>query len=270
MRSRWGIAAAAAIMVAGLTSNASASIIGSSFFTGTGMNGTHNLSASVSFAVVGTDLKITLTNTSAYNFTTGNQMVPTDVLTALFFDVAPDQAFTQGTPFAVVGGTSSVVNGGSAPLGGWAGYDVTAPSPTLGGWRYSYDNDNNPLPQNQGLGTAGFAVFNGNEVNQGPGGPFNYGLIGSGYSPGEGNNAVDGTPFVQSSIVFTLSGLVGNISIANLRFQYGTALDEPFFTPIVIPGGGDTAVPEPTSLALAGFAGLGLVFSRLRKRRQAA
>jgi hypothetical protein len=71
--------------------------------------------------------------------------------------------------------------------------------------------------------------------------------------------------FVNNTASFSLSGLPANFalsSISNVRFQYGTDLDEPSF-----PGVTDsTAVPTPA--LLPGLIGLGA--TALRKKKQAA
>lgn len=234
----------------------------------------HSLSASALFQWndATNQLVITLTNTSTEDYESDGQMVPSDILTALFFDVTPEQGFTQATPFAVAGAGSQVLTGStvSAPATGTTGgnvINVTAPSPTVGGWKYSYDTDNIPIAQNQGVGTAGLTIFNGSQVQD-----WNYGLVNAGYEYGDASNAFNSRSLIRSSVILTLNGLTSSkVTIRNVRFQYGTDLEEPFIVPGDNPGGGGSGnpVPEPASLALAGFAGIGLALGAFRRRRRA-
>lgn len=261
-----------------IQSEARASMVSLGSFVGAGTNpgSGHALSAGATFEwnQSTNQLVITLTNTSTEDYASGGgtKMVPTDVLTGLFFDVNPELPFAQANPFATVASGSTVVNwtgSGPAPTdvtGKPSSAPASAPG-VYGGWQYKYNTGNNPS-QNQGLGTAGFNVFDGTVTNSGLGNGFNYGLVNSGYAPGEGNNPVNGTPFIRSSVIFTLNGLTSAVSILNVRFQYGTDLSEPNNPGLLIPGSNqETATPEPGSLLLAGIAGLGISLTSLRRRR---
>src|SRR5262249_20152932 len=93
----------------------------------------------------------------------------------------------------------------------------------------------------------------------------NYGITSAGDNPTTGNGAVTGSggsasPIVQNSVVFTLTGFTGTLAdITKVSFQYGTALSD-----ANVPASG---VPEPSSLAIAGLGGLGLLGYRLRRQR---
>lgn len=73
-----------------------------------------SLSASVSFDVSGSDLLVVLSNTSS-----ADVMVPVDVLTAVFFDIAGDPTLTPSS--AVLSAGSVVLFGGTTDPGGGVG-----------------------------------------------------------------------------------------------------------------------------------------------------
>lgn len=231
----------------------------------------HPLAASAEFALVGGKLQITLSNTYArrYDATVG-QIVPSDILTGLFFDVA-------GTPTLTY--DSAGLAPGSAFVNGSGDSDLRIPTSPGGGWGFRQSSSSlapaNGIAQHYVLGTAGWGILNGNPTNGV--GNLEYGLVNPGYQSGDGNTGVNSNVLIKSSIVFVLGGsLSGDLAsmIQNVRFQYGTALNEPALlnSPPPTTAGEQRipAVPEPTSIALAGFAGVGMAVRAWRRRRQQA
>jgi hypothetical protein len=222
-------------------------------FTGT----SGNLSAAVSFDNVGGNLVVTLANVGA------DVMVPADILTAVFFDLAGVGALTPVS--ALLAGASTVhFDADGQPAGGDLG----------GEWAYE-SGLAAPGGATKGISSSGFGLFGGSNFGgvdlDGPAalGGFNYGLLSQVDNQTTGNPQVtigSAVPLIQSAVVFTLSGLPlgfdpsvpGNIT--NVSFQYGTALTEPS-----VPGSGDFPdVPEPAVLSLLAV-GLGVGASRLRR-----
>lgn len=196
-----------------------------------------NLAASATFDVTGTNLIITLSNTSSEDV-----LVPADVLTGVFFDSATALSLTRIS--AVVPGGSSVLFGGT-DAGGVVG----------GEWAYRPLNIANEPNREYGISSSGLGLFGpgdrfpGNNL-QGPTSPggLEYGITSAGDNPATGNTPVTGTnALIDNSVVFTLSGLpVGfdpSTQISHVTWQYGTSLSEPH-------------LPEPATLALVAVAGL--------------
>lgn len=202
----------------------------------TGSSG--NLTASATFDTSGSNLIVTLTNTSL-----SDVLVPTDVLTAVFFDIGGDPALTPVS--AVICGTCSVL---FAPAGG--------SGPNVGGeWAYVLD---------EGISSSGLGIFGpgdrfpGSNL-QGPDSPdgLQYGITSAGDDPATGNAAVTGgNALIKNSVNFTLSGLPAGFdpstAISNVVFQYGTSLEDPHFP------GNPPSVPEPATLGLMGIGLLGI------------
>ncbi|HWR54386.1 MAG TPA: XDD4 family exosortase-dependent surface protein [Bryobacteraceae bacterium] len=206
-----------------------------------------SLAASVSFQVVGSELIVQLTNTSLFDV-----LVPSDVLTAVFFDVEAAPMFTRNN--VQVGNGSSVLFGGMDSMG------------LIGGeWAYLGGS------VTQGISSAGLGLFGpGNAFPGGdrsrpnsPGG-IQYGITSAGDNPLTGNKRVTGAqPLIKSSVSFSLGGVSQGFSesdISNVRFQYGADLAEPSF-------GGE--VPEPSSALFATIGVVAIVIGRLRRRRVA-
>ncbi len=204
-----------------------------------------NLSASVSFDItVFNNLRVVLTNTSTHDV-----KVPSEVLTALFFDIVGDPSLTPVS--AGLGPDSAVWFGGTDP-GGIVG----------GEWAYRSGLAGAPGGAHQGLSSAGLNLFGphdrfpGSNL-QGPDSPdgLQYGLTSAGDDPSTGNTPVTGGyALIHSSVVFTLGDLPSGFRLAdisNVSFQYGTSLCE--FTTFADP---PSETPEPGSAALAaiGFA----------------
>ncbi|HKB02700.1 MAG TPA: XDD4 family exosortase-dependent surface protein [Gemmataceae bacterium] len=255
---RWRVLAALALLSGVFTLDANAGI------TFTGSSG--NLSASATFEVVGNNLQITLTNTSTFETN-----VPADVLTAIFFDIAGNPTLGNGVGASVVlAGGANVING-SQPAGGIVGgeFAFQQDSGGLGGG----------LTQHYGVSSVGLNLFGPGDLFPGdnlagPDSPdgLQYGLVSQGAIVPQGNNNPIATdPLIQSSVVITLTGAGSNFnlnSISNIRFQYGTALNEPSFPPrdqLL-----EAPAPPALVLALTGLACFGGLGFRRRLRALAA
>lgn len=201
------------------------------------------LAASATFETSGSNLVVTLENTSGFDV-----MVPADVLTAVFFDVAGSPLSL--TPLSGVLAMSDVVL-----------FGIADPGDVIGGeWAYNSALSGAPNGSAYGLSSAGFGLFGPSNVFpgsnlSGPASPngLQYGLVSAGDNPVTGNTPVTGSqPLIKNGVVLTLSGLPGGFSvdsIGNVSFQYGTALDEP-------------NIPEPGSLLLLSGGALLLALRR--------
>jgi hypothetical protein len=220
-------------------------------FTVTGSSG--NRAASATFDTSGTNLIVTLTNTS-----TEDVLVPVDVLTAVFFTLAGNPTLTS---VSAVLKTGSSVLFDPAPAGGVVG----------GEWGYVDGLAGAPGGADEGISSSGYDLFS-SATFPGPNldGPealngLQYGITSAGDNPTTGNAQVTdgGFPLIKNSVVFTLSGLLSGFdpsalnAITNVSFQYGTSLTEPN-----VPGGGlgGAPVPEPSSVLLLGSGLIGLLW----------
>jgi len=209
------------------------------------------LSASVDFSLSasGTDLIVTLINTSM-----ADVLKPSGVLTGVFFDIAGVSSLSRSS--AVLAPSSSVIDG------------TTDPGGVVGGeWGYRAGLSGAPLGATQGISAAGFGLFGpgdrfpGTNLAPPPSGSLagvEYGITSAGDVEATGN--VDGTPLIKNSVVFTLGGLPSGFTesaISNVSFQYGSNLD-----------GNIPAVPEPGTLLLLGSGVVGMgMFGRYISRR---
>ena len=235
------LAGIAAASLCAVTSTATAGVI----FTG----GSGSLAASASFSIVGGKLQVVLTNTSA-----ADALVPTDVLTAVFFSLAG-----VGSPVSALLGGSTVHAGptGAGNVGGeWAYASVAGP----GG-------------ASQGISSTGLGLFgNGNFGGSNLQGPdaldgLQYGITSAGDDISTGNTPMMTNALIKNSVTFLLdysgpadlAGLITHVS-----FQYGTAHTEPRIPGE--PGGPPSLIPEPQTLPLLGLGLLAAVFFRRQRR----
>jgi len=208
-----------------------------------------DLSASVKFTISGGNLVATLTNTS-----TNDVLVPSDVLTGVFFNLSGGASLTPIT--AILGAGSTVQFGG------------TDPGNSVGGeWAFKQGLSGAPNGLPMGISSTGLGIFGpgdrfpGNNL-QGPMEPdgLQYGITSANDNLLTGNAKVTGTQaLIQNSVVFTLSGLPSGFdpstAITEVFFQYGTSLSE-----------NPSLVPEPATIVLACISGLG-AFLGIRRRR---
>jgi len=229
-----------------------------------------NLSAEVRFWQEGNKLMIQLINTSLVDPVDG-----AGVLTALFFNV-------DGQP--TLAPVSAVIASGSRLL-----YPIRQPSDgvSVGGeWAYRAGDVKSPGSMEYGLSATGFnAIFkpadrfpgeslinNGNSMSD-----ISFGLVGPGkVLDGKDKAMYASNPFIQTSIIFTLTGLPETFDlmydITNVWFQYGTSLNNPYLTSTriiqrweeeIINPPDPPVVPEPATLSLLAAGAMGL----LRRRR---
>lgn len=223
------VRALAVAAVVGMASVASASVT----FSGT----SGNLAASAEFDISAGSLIVRLTNTSS-----ADVMVPADILTGVYFDVAGSALSLTPVSATLYGG--SVVhfgsNGGGNMGGEFAYADGLVGAPGSADYGIS----------SSGLGLFGNPNFNGPNLG-GPAGVdgLQYGITSAGDNVATGNTPVTGSnELIKNSVEFTLSGLPQGFdlsSIGNVWFQYGTALSEP-----------QVSTPAPGALALLGLGGL--------------
>jgi len=242
MNIRNGAAALALLTLAGTSG---AGII----FSGT--SGSHAASAEFSVSPSG-ELVVTLTNTSA-----ADVLVPSDILTAVFFNVTGG-ALTLTRDSAVLGAGSSVLyDPQGQPAGGVVG----------GEWAYRGGSLNigTPGSRGHGISSTGVGLFNSSDLFPGPDlqppaspNGLEYGITSAGDNIATGNGGVTGSGgLIKNAVVFTLGGVGANFDlsrIGNVYFFYGTAINE---------GGFDGNVPTPGAVSLLGLAGI----ASLRRRR---
>src|SRR5262245_31218702 len=203
-----------------------------------------SLSASADFTLDGGNLSVVLTNTSA-----ADVLVPTQVLTAVFFDIAGVGALT---PVSALLSDGSTVFYGPAPADG----------KNVGGeWAYKAGIAGAPGGATEGISSSGLGLFgganfNGPDLAGPPSGAVNglqYGLLSAGDNIATGNTGVTGSGgLIKNQVTFMLSGLPANFTpsssnVQNVFFQYGTALNEP-----------GISVPAPATISLLGVALLGV------------
>ena len=217
------------------------------------------LGASANFVPgAGNTLTVTLTNTG-----TGDVLVPTDVLTAVFFNVSPTAAGTSSVSAILTGGSSVSYDADGQPAGGVVG----------GEWAFGTGLSGAPLGANSGISSSGLGLFGG-ATFPGPDleGPaavngLQYGLLSAGDNAATGNGGITGSGgLIKNSVLFTLGNWNPNWTINNVTFQYGTSLTEPSF-----PSGPGPSVPDGGStLILAGIAlaALGILSRRLGRSKQ--
>ena len=215
----------------------------------TGSSG--GLAATASFDIVGSQLEVVLSNTS-----TGDVLVPTDVLTAVFFNI-------DGNPLLI---RNSALSGGTTHLGST---NVSGVGTVVGG-EWAYLNGLNQYAANSGISSSGLGIFGpGNRFPgtnlSGPETPngLEYGLASVGDNPATGNAGILNEELTKSSVIFWLTtGSPFNLSaITNVTFQYGSSLSEGHFS-----GTPTASVPEPGTLGLAGLALLAAATIRRRRR----
>lgn len=217
------------------------------------LSGPGGRQATASFAVSGTNLVVTLSNSSAID-----ALVPVDVLTAVFFKL---QGVGSLTPVSAVLASGSIVQNDPAPVGGIVGGEFAYVNGGAGLAALGYD---------QGISSSGLGIF-GNPnfpgTNLEPPNAVDglqYGITTAGDNVATTNGGLD-VPLIKNAVVFTLSGLAGgftedNLQLLGIRFQYGTALDEPYLTP----------EPGFYGLLALGFAGVFIVAMRRKNATEAA
>jgi hypothetical protein len=227
--------------------------------SGTNPEGGQALSASADFIISGSELHITLTNTS-----TADVLAPSDVLTALYFNVAGNPALTRIS--AMLAGSSTVLFAPVSPVSGTA----STTGPDVGGeWLYA-TGISGPGGANQAIdsnGTSGAPAtdrFRTDSNLQGPDQPdgLQYGITSAGDNAATGNAAVTGNnALIQNSVIYKLGNLPGGFALSDISkvsFQYGTSLSEPNLT-----------VAEPGSLLLLGTGLVGLWLMGRRRMKGA-
>lgn len=220
-----------------------------------------NLGATATFALTGSMLSVTLSNTGdATRF-------QADVLTALFFDIQGAPSLTKETaslPEGRVVQWTGDYDTGSEEM--WSGSPV---SDVSGEWAFGYGLSGAPGGANYGLSSAGFGLFGSEHLFSqeslfpplAPDGVA-FGIASDDeLAPANAGQAKKlSDPLIKSVVVFTLTDVPETFKasdISNVSFQYGTSLDDANITP------SPSGVVGLASLGLMG--GIWCLFRRLRR-----
>lgn len=216
----------------------------------TGSSG--SLAASAQFEVsAGGELVLTLTNTSMHDVT-----VPSQILTAIFFNVAGGSLSLTRDSALLAPGSFVIYDPDGQPAGGVVG----------GEWAYNSGALNIGAPglRGYGISSTGIGLFGPGDRFPGPDlhpptspNGLEYGITSAGDNVATGNGGVTGSGgLIQNSVVFTLGGAGVNFDlnrITDVYFFYGTSPGE----------GGFDGVPSPGAVTLLGVAGI----AAMRRRR---
>jgi hypothetical protein len=214
--------------------------------TAPGDNTNKTLNASVTFAIKNLELVITLSNTATYDADDR-----ADVLTGIFFTLAGDLSLTQ----------NSAVLGSDTAIKGRPG--ISGPGMNVGEqWAYRNDLTGMMNGANEGIAIANLKDFGKRYRFSGPklgsSGGVKYGVTTDFDGLGNDKSTIKHQQLIENTIVFTMSGLPTNFTIAdisNVSFQYGTDLKEEN-----ISGTSDSpAIPEPNTIVLVAVGLLGCV-----------
>jgi hypothetical protein len=206
-------------------------------------------------------LTVTLVNASSADVDE-----PSEVLTAVFF-YSP-QVFELMSPIAAMVNSGSIVY----DLSTSPATDVTPQGGNVGGeWAYGRTEVTPPTAPNHGISSSGFDVFGGSNF---PGenlyGPeavngVSYGITSLGDDLSTGNGGVQ-LPLIKNAVVFSFGGFTALASsITEVRFQYGTGLEEPSIVVEAEPSETPPAIPEPATFAvwsILAALGIGMRFRR--------
>jgi hypothetical protein len=205
-------------------------------------------------------MRVVLTNTGLVDARN-----PTDVLSALFFDMKNNgsvSSLSLSRQAAWIVSPNSITRGGTTDPGGVVG----------GEW--AYKGGISAHGARRGISSSGLGLFGsgdrfpGHNLN-GPNSPdgIGYGVTTAMDNPGNDNGGLQ-VPTIKHEVNFKLSGLdrFGTIGFTHVTFQYGTDLCEPFLTGC--PEEPPPTVPEPATLysLSAGLLALGLYAVRRQNR----
>jgi len=214
------------------------------------------LAASADFEASGGVLTITLTNAAG-----GDVDVPSQVLTALFWDAAGQPSLTRGSVVIGPGSAGAKVTTPAGP-----GYDVSNM------WAYK-SGLSSPAPASNGVSASGFNLFgtgdlfsldsskalNPGDTGNPPDGLAG-GLVPSGYKTAGDNGGMRSSINDSVVITFGYAGTYNVDAISNVTFWYGTSAGEGSLK-------SPPTVPLPAAIwggmSMLGMLGVG---SKLRKR----